>query len=52
MRKVQIISALALTVGALLLASCGNTIRGMGDDTADMIDATKNAGQSIDQAVK
>ena len=42
----------SLTAGLLLaalvgLASCGNTIRGLGRDTANMVDATKDAGSDV-----
>lgn len=29
------------------LSSCGNTIRGLGRDTANMVDATKDAGEDV-----
>lgn len=52
MAKGKILTTVALVVLGLGLASCGNTIKGMGEDTANTIDATKDAGQSIDNAVK
>lgn len=33
-----------------LLSGCGNTIRGLGQDTANTVDATQDAGQRIDRA--
>ncbi len=39
-------------VGLLLLSSCGNTIRGMGRDTANTVNATQDAGRSVDRAAK
>jgi entericidin B len=42
-------SAVAL---ALTLSSCGNTIRGVGQDTANTVDATQNAGKRVDRAAK
>lgn len=32
------------------LSSCGNTIRGMGKDTANTVNATQDAGRSVDRA--
>jgi entericidin B len=37
-------------LSATTLASCGNTIRGMGADTANAVDATQDAGRSVDRA--
>ncbi|TCT43173.1 hypothetical protein EDC90_1003184 [Martelella mediterranea] len=34
------------------VTSCGNTIEGMGQDTANAIDATQDAGRSIDNAAQ
>ncbi|HEY0124496.1 MAG TPA: entericidin [Rhizobium sp.] len=39
-------------VGLVLLSSCGNTIRGMGRDTANTVNATQDAGRSVDRAAK
>lgn len=33
-----------------MLSACGNTIRGMGKDTANAVDATQDAGRSVDRA--
>lgn len=43
------------TIGIVLfsittLASCGNTIRGVGRDTANAVDATQDAGRSVERA--
>ncbi|MCV9960865.1 entericidin [Pararhizobium sp. BT-229] len=43
------------TIGIVLLsittlASCGNTIRGVGRDTANAVDATQDAGRSVGRA--
>ncbi|MFP3547243.1 entericidin [Rhizobium sp. SIMBA_035] len=43
----------AIAAAALLsvtLSSCGNTIRGMGKDTANTVDATQNAGHRVNRA--
>lgn len=34
------------------LSSCGNTIRGMGRDTANAVDATQDAGRNVDRAAR
>ena len=34
----------------LALSSCGNTIRGVGRDTANAVNATQDAGRSVDRA--
>ena len=43
---------IALKAGAVLaslalLSACGNTIRGVGQDTANMVHATKQAGHDV-----
>lgn len=46
------ISAAALIGLALLsLAGCGNTIRGMGRDVGNAVDATQDAGRSVAHSV-
>ena len=42
--------AAVLVVSAFGLASCGNTIRGVGKDTANAVDATQQAGQGVENA--
>ncbi len=42
----------AILVTASTLASCGNTIRGVGRDTANAVDATQDAGRSVDRAAR
>jgi entericidin B len=39
---------LALTFG---LSSCGNTIRGIGSDLGNAVDATQDAGRSVANSV-
>jgi predicted small secreted protein len=36
----------------LALSSCGNTIRGMGRDTANAVNATQDAGHSVNRAAR
>jgi entericidin B len=43
------------TIGIVLfsittLSSCGNTIRGMGADAANTVDATQDAGRKVERA--
>ncbi len=45
-------------VGALIIAimfglpSCGNTIRGIGNDLGNAVDATQDAGRSVANSVR
>ncbi|MGF9567561.1 entericidin [Neorhizobium sp. JUb45] len=41
-----------MTFIAAALASCGNTIRGVGRDTANTVDATQSAGKRVDRAAR
>ncbi|WP_176084126.1 entericidin [Martelella sp. HB161492] len=50
MRKSLAIVSLFLV--GLAVSSCGNTIRGMGQDTASAIDATQNAGENVQHAAQ
>nr|WP_272211733.1 hypothetical protein [Marinicella sp. W31]MDC2877627.1 hypothetical protein [Marinicella sp. W31] len=50
MSKKMMIAAATLFAMSSLITSCGNTIEGMGEDTANAINATQDAGQSIDRA--
>ncbi|AJY48199.1 hypothetical protein [Martelella endophytica] len=43
-------AAAAIIALGTFLTSCGNTIEGMGQDTANAIDATQDAGRSVDNA--
>lgn len=49
MKKI-LMTAFALTASAAILSSCGNTIRGMGQDTANTVNATQSAGNSVGNA--
>lgn len=47
----KIITAIAAaTLLTVALSGCGNTIRGMGKDTANTVDATQNAGHRVNRA--
>ncbi|MGI2033298.1 entericidin [Rhizobium panacihumi] len=43
---------IAMAVMTMGLAACGNTIRGVGQDAANTVNATQNAGKRIDRAVR
>lgn len=43
-----VIAALFATM--LSLSSCGNTIRGMGQDAANTVNATQDAGRRVERA--
>lgn len=47
-KKLTAGAALVLTVFAM--SSCGNTIRGMGQDAANTVDATQSAGRNVEGA--
>jgi entericidin B len=39
-----------LTVMAIASTGCANTIRGLGRDTANTVDAAQNAGENVAEA--
>ncbi|MDM9627718.1 entericidin [Rhizobium sp. S152] len=41
---------IAATILTISLTACGNTIRGMGKDTANTVDATQSAGHRVNRA--
>jgi predicted small secreted protein len=49
-KTVTVVTALFATM--LSLSSCGNTIRGVGQDTANAVDATQDAGRRVDRAAQ
>jgi len=49
-KTVTVIAALFATAAAL--SSCGNTIRGVGQDTANAVDATQDAGRNVERAAR
>jgi len=51
MKMVRIAPLAAIAV-TLLLVGCGNTIRGMGQDTANAVDATQDAGRKVERAAR
>ncbi|BCH54588.1 entericidin [Agrobacterium vitis] len=52
MNTKKLAAVAALFVAAAALSSCGNTIRGMGKDTANTVNATQSAGNSVAKAAK
>ena len=49
-RTLATVAAIFVTVATL--SSCGNTIRGVGRDTANAVDATQDAGRRVDHAAR
>ena len=46
-------SRISIVLAALLvLSACGNTIRGIGRDTANTVDATQDAGNNVADAAE
>ncbi len=46
------ISVIIIVLSALGLSACANTIRGVGQDTANTVNATKSAGNEVAAAVE
>jgi entericidin B len=47
------LTRISIVLAALLaLSACGNTIRGMGRDTANAVDATQDAGNNVANAAE
>jgi len=49
---VKQISVIIIVLSALGLSACANTIRGVGQDTANTVNATKSAGNEVAAAVE
>lgn len=49
--KLRHLTTIALLFGALAAAGCANTIKGMGRDAANTVNATESAGKSVANAV-
>lgn len=45
-------SFIAVGAALLMLASCANTIKGVGRDTANAVDATQSAAHNVSRAAK
>ncbi|TCR83803.1 entericidin [Rhizobium sp. BK376] len=48
--KIAVLSAACIAL--MTLASCANTIKGMGRDTANTVNATKQAGHTVNKAAQ
>ena len=48
--KLNTIAALAIVMGALATAGCANTIKGLGKDTANTVNAAQSAGKTVANA--
>lgn len=42
----------AVFAAVISLSGCGNTIRGVGQDTANAVDATQDAGRRVERAAR
>jgi entericidin B len=51
MKLTRLVPVAAL-ICAMFVASCANTIRGVGRDTANAVDATQSAGQNVANAAE
>jgi len=43
--------SIGMIAAALTLAGCANTIRGVGEDAANVVDATQEAGREVVSSV-
>ncbi|MDR6756797.1 entericidin B [Mycoplana sp. BE70] len=41
-----------ICIAISMLSGCANTIRGMGQDTANTVNATQSAGRSVEKAAQ
>lgn len=46
----KILTYVFALAAAITLSGCGNTIRGIGHDTANAVDATQDAGRQVERA--
>jgi entericidin B len=46
------VTTIAVILGILAAAGCANTIRGMGQDTANAVNATQGAGKRVAHAAQ
>ncbi|SMD14434.1 hypothetical protein SAMN05880593_12620 [Rhizobium sp. RU36D] len=52
MSTAKVTLAIALFASVVSLSGCGNTIRGVGADTANAVDATQDAGRKVERAAR
>ncbi|MEO5757815.1 MAG: entericidin [Mesorhizobium sp.] len=50
--KTSTYAVVAVLASVLLVSACANTIRGVGKDAANTIDATKSAGKKVANATQ
>ncbi len=50
MKLTRLSTVAAVLIAAGVAAGCANTIRGVGADTANAVDATQSAGRNIERA--
>jgi len=50
--KTSTYAVIALLASVLLVSACANTIRGVGKDAANTVDATKSAGHRVAKATQ
>ena len=41
------LATIGVLAGVLIVSACANTIRGMGKDTANTVNATQSAGKNV-----
>ncbi|MDW6020470.1 entericidin [Mesorhizobium sp. BAC0120] len=46
------VTTIAVVLGILAVAGCANTIRGIGQDTANTVSATQHAGKRVAHAAQ
>jgi entericidin B len=49
--KLSQFATIAVLAGALAVSACANTIKGVGKDAANTVNATESAGKSVANAV-
>ncbi|MDQ0453806.1 entericidin [Rhizobium paknamense] len=52
MNSKKLAAAAAVLMAVATLSSCGNTIRGMGKDAANTVNATEDAGHRVKRAAQ
>ena len=50
--KLKTLTLIAALFGMLFVTSCANTIRGVGQDTANTVNAVQGAGHKVAKAAK
>ncbi|MGF0538083.1 entericidin [Agrobacterium sp. ES01] len=50
MKFAKVFALTAIGIMVLVLSGCGNTIRGVGRDTANAVDATQDAAVTVERS--